>query len=82
MTHEKGRYWKQRNAGLCVWCDEKATRGIYCDRHYWYKKEADARHIKKRVESGLCIACGSPLTEADENMAKCQNCRERLFTWR
>jgi len=59
---------KHRDLGLCSQCSEPAVNGTsYCEKHLVSHRKHMKEIYEKRKAERLCVHCGRPLHEEDEN---------------
>jgi hypothetical protein len=60
-------------AGLCISCKARATRGLRCDDCAAKNAARATRWKRKRVEAGKCTQCGQ---EARPSRTTCRDCAD------
>ena len=74
---QRERRAARRKKGLCLECNEPATRGTsMCATHRAQKREAAKRRRVLLRNAGLCVLCGRRAPETKS--VRCDSCRKKL----
>ena len=72
--NQREKYHFRKQHHLCIRCEEKTSKGIFCEKCKNRKHETDKALRERRKQNKLCQCCGKKCT----NKCHCDDCRKKI----